>query len=88
MSDLLYDHALQSIAKQRAQDYIREADIDHLLSERHPHGASWWSRQSRRPLQYLGHALTRLGQHLESLDMPNAELRPDQDVIRAATPNR
>ncbi len=85
MSDLLYDHALQSIAKQRAQDYIREAEMDHLLGEMHPRGSSWWSRQARRPLQQLGHALTRLGEHLETIDMPSAELRPDQEALGAAT---
>ncbi len=88
MSDLLFDHAVKCIAEQRAQDYMREAEIDHLLSEIHPREAGWWARQTRRPLHQLGHALTRLGQHLETRDIPNAELMPDQDAIAATTPNR
>ncbi len=87
MSDLLYGHALESIANQRIQDYIREADVDHLQSELHPSGMGWWSRQARQSLRGLGHALTSLGQHLEAVDVPNVELSHDQDSIAAATLN-
>ncbi len=74
MSDLLYSHALESMANQRIQDYIREADVDHLQSELHPSGTGWWSRHARQSLRGLGHMLQDLGHYLESLNRP--DVRP------------
>ncbi len=74
MSDLLYDHALESIANQRIQDYIREAEVDHLQSALRPRRSSWWSRHARQSLHGLGHMLQDLGHYLESLNRP--DVRP------------
>ncbi|MGB8647253.1 MAG: hypothetical protein WCF84_18590 [Anaerolineae bacterium] len=85
MSNPQYDYMLQLIAKQRMQQYIHEAEIDHLLSKMHPRGSSWWSRQACQPLRHLGHTLTNLGKRLENLDRPDAGSIRTQDAIGAAT---
>ncbi len=56
-----YDDTLQLIATQRIQQYIHEAEIDHLQSKMHPRGTGWWSRQARSS---LGTLLTSLGGRL------------------------
>ncbi len=77
----LDNHAMESIAEQRMQQYRREAEIDHLQRGLHP-------RQGYRLLQLFGHALTSLGQHLENIDRQDARPIRESDVIGAASLNR
>lgn len=81
MSDRLINRAMESIAEQRIQQYIREAEIDHVQSELHP-------RHAHRLLQFFGHLLTSLGQHLENLDRQDARSIRESDAIGAAGLNR
>lgn len=81
-----HDFLLQQIAKHRARDLMREAEIDRLLHPQHPREPSWWSRQARMLLQYLGQALTSLGRRLENLERPEARSVREQDVIGTAAP--
>ncbi len=64
MANAQYDDPMQNLATYRMQQYIREAEIDHLASKMHPRGTSWWLRQTGRPLSFLGHALTNVGERL------------------------
>lgn len=88
MSIMLDDYTLQDLAKQRAKDYQRDAEIDRMLREPHARSSGRWSRQARRLCLYLAHALTRLGQRLETLEMSNAESMQEQDAIGAAVLTR
>ncbi len=81
MSSQLDQHALASIAGERMQKYIREAEIDHLQREMH-------SRRGHRLLQLFGHGLMSLGQHLENLDRQDARSLRESDAIGAASLNR
>ncbi len=81
MSNLLENHAVESIAEQRMQQYRREAEIDHLQRELHP-------RQGHRLLQLFGHVLTNLGRRLENLDTQDARSIRENDAIGAAGINR
>ncbi len=81
MSSQLDQHALESIAGERMQKYMREAEIDHLQSELHPRKGHWL-------LLHLGHALTCLGQRMENLDRQDARPIGESDAIGAAAPNR
>ncbi len=87
MSFPLDDSVTRSLARQRVQEFIREAEIDHVLSERHPREASRWSHLTAAPLRRLGHALTRLGERLETLDLPNPELSREHERFVASAPN-
>ena len=84
----LDDHVAGSIVEQRIQSYIREAEIDHLLSERRPRESGRWPDFRAAPLRRLGHALTRLGERLETLDLPNPESSQKQGTIVAAASNK
>ncbi len=81
MSYRLDNHAIESIAEERMQEYRREAEIDHLQRELHP-------RQGHRWLQLFGHVLTNLGRRLENLDRQDARSIQESDAIAAAGVNR
>jgi hypothetical protein len=87
MGFTLDDYAAGSIVEQRIQKYIREAEIDHLLSAGPPRESGWWPRVRAAPLRWLGHALTRMGERLASLDMLNPEISREQETLPAAATN-
>ncbi len=64
MANAYYDDPLQLLAKQRVQQYVHQAEMDHLASDVHPGRTSQWSRQIRQPFRFLGRALTGLGERL------------------------
>ncbi len=57
--------SLQIVAEQRMQRYIHQAEIDHLLAEKHPRGENGRSRQA---LSHLGNGLASLGEWIKLLD--------------------
>ncbi len=67
MANAQYDDPLQLLATHRSQQYLHEAEIDHLVSGMHPRGTSWWSRQASQVLPALGDGLTRLQERLRPL---------------------
>ena len=72
------DYAIRSIQEQRTKQYLREAEIDHLLSEINPHQPGWLSRQARRLLHGLGHFLLAIGKQLDRFETPMAPLPQEQ----------
>ncbi len=68
--------AVRILAEQRMQQYVHEAEIDHLLSQA-PRGRSWWSRQA---LPSLGAALASLGERLMTLDRRSARAIREQSA--------
>ncbi len=79
MTNPEYDYALQLVAAQRTQRYIREAEIDHLLSELHSDEPSWWSRQTRQ-LSRWAHGLASIGERIQAPNKAGARSIREQPV--------
>ena len=62
------DYLLYIIKTETTRKYLREAEIDHLLSEINPPQPSWLSHPARKALQNLGHLLIDLGQRLDRIE--------------------
>ncbi len=68
----LYNDGLQLAVTHRVQQYIHEAEVDHLQSEMHSREASRWPRQARQALPSLGDGLSSLGDWLKGLNRRGA----------------
>ncbi len=66
MANAQYDDPLQLLAKHRVQQYIHQAELDHLVSEMQPREKSGWAQQIYQPFRFLGQALTGLGERLKT----------------------
>ena len=67
-----FDYVIADLQRQKAQQFIREAEVDHLLGEINPQRQGWFSRQTRRLLRQLGHLLVALGEHRGHFEVPQA----------------
>ena len=72
------DYAIKSIQEQRMKQYVREAEIDHLVSEINLHQPGLLSRQARRLLHGLGHFLLATGKQLDRFETPMATIPQEQ----------
>ena len=62
------DFSLTVLMNQRTQQYLHQAELDHLANECNPHGEPRLSRQARRLAGLFGQALTNLGEQFKSLE--------------------
>lgn len=69
MSYPVNDYLLKVIMEERTRRYIRDAEIDHLLSEINPGQPSGLFRQVHKMLHNSGHLLVTLGQRLDRIEM-------------------
>jgi hypothetical protein len=66
------DYVLKAIVEDTTHRYIREAEVDHLLSEINPPQPSRLSHQMHKALKNLGHLLVTLGQRLDRIETRSA----------------
>jgi hypothetical protein len=62
------DYMLYVIKRETTRQYLREAEIDHLLNEINPQQPSWLSYQVRKALHNLVHMLVALGRRLDRIE--------------------
>jgi hypothetical protein len=62
------EYLLKVDAKVTTAKYLREAEIDRLISELYSRRPSWLSHQARRALSTLGYWLITLGQRLDPME--------------------
>jgi hypothetical protein len=65
---LVNDYMLYVIKRETTRQYLREAEIDHLLNEINPRHSSWLSYQVRKALHKFGHLLLTLGRRLDRIE--------------------
>lgn len=69
------DYMLKVITDEMTQRYIRQAEIDHLLSEVEPHQPGGLADQVRQALHKLGHLFLALGGALDRIEPQAAQYR-------------